>query len=211
MSSGLSEAEDRVSKEPRIRVDDGVVEGGEVSMFYDPMIAKLISWAPTREGAIDAQVAALDSFQIDGVSDNVDFLSALMQHPRFRVGRDNDRLHRRGISRRLPRRPRRRGFGRRPGGDRGFGRGDARNPRRADRRAVGRANLSRRRHVVRVSGDEFAVAVEPYDGGLLVSVDGEEEIDLIADYVPGQRLIIARFGRATADRPGRVASAAAGR
>ena len=56
-------------------------------MFYDPMIAKLITWAPTREAAIDAQVTALDSFQIDGVSDNIDFLSALMQHPRFRAGK----------------------------------------------------------------------------------------------------------------------------
>ena len=51
----------------RVRVDDGVVEGGEVSMFYDPMIAKLISWAPTREAAIDAQIDALDAFQIDGI------------------------------------------------------------------------------------------------------------------------------------------------
>ncbi|HMI41121.1 MAG TPA: biotin carboxylase N-terminal domain-containing protein, partial [Sphingomicrobium sp.] len=71
-------------KDVRIRVDDGVVEGGEVSMFYDPMIAKLISWAPTREAAIDAQIDALDAFQLGGISDNVDFLSALLQHPRFR-------------------------------------------------------------------------------------------------------------------------------
>src|SRR3954466_8975352 len=70
----------------RIRVDDGVADGGEVSMFYDPMIAKLITWAPTRAAAIDAQGAALDQFVIDGISDNVDFLSALMQHPRFRDG-----------------------------------------------------------------------------------------------------------------------------
>src|SRR5829696_3084446 len=71
---------------PRIRIDDGVTDGGEVSMFYDPMIAKLVTWAPTREAAIDAQVDALDQFVIDGISDNVDFLSALMQHPRFRKG-----------------------------------------------------------------------------------------------------------------------------
>jgi propionyl-CoA carboxylase alpha chain len=63
-----------------------VFEGGEVSMFYDPMIAKLITWAPTREAAIDAQVEALDSFVIEGIGHNVDFLSALMQHPRFRSG-----------------------------------------------------------------------------------------------------------------------------
>ncbi len=70
----------------RIRVDDGVVEGGEVSMFYDPMVAKLITWAPTREAAIDAQIAALDAFEIEGPANNIDFLSALMQHPRFRDG-----------------------------------------------------------------------------------------------------------------------------
>jgi len=70
----------------RIRVDDGVEEGSEISMFYDPMVAKLITWAPTREAAIDAQIAALDSFELDGIGDNVDFLSALMQHPRFRAG-----------------------------------------------------------------------------------------------------------------------------
>ncbi|VVT05937.1 conserved hypothetical protein [Sphingomonas sp. EC-HK361] len=61
-------------------------EGGEVSMFYDPMIAKLITWAPTREEAIDAQIAALDAFEIEGPGTNLDFLSALMQHPRFRSG-----------------------------------------------------------------------------------------------------------------------------
>ncbi|WJY18526.1 acetyl/propionyl/methylcrotonyl-CoA carboxylase subunit alpha [Alteriqipengyuania flavescens] len=69
-----------------IRVDDGVYEGGEVSMFYDPMIAKLITWGETRDEAADLQVAALDAFRIEGLGHNVDFLSALMQHPRFRSG-----------------------------------------------------------------------------------------------------------------------------
>jgi propionyl-CoA carboxylase alpha chain len=69
-----------------VRVDDGVAEGGEVSMFYDPMIAKLITWAPTRDEAADAQVAALDAFEIEGPGHNIDFLSALVQHPRFRAG-----------------------------------------------------------------------------------------------------------------------------
>ncbi|MEG3176358.1 acetyl/propionyl/methylcrotonyl-CoA carboxylase subunit alpha [Sphingomonas sp. RB3P16] len=73
-------------KEVYTRVDDGVREGGEVSMFYDPMIAKLITWAPTREEAIDAQIDALDAFEIEGPGNNIDFLSALMQHPRFRSG-----------------------------------------------------------------------------------------------------------------------------
>ena len=69
-----------------VRVDDGVTEGGEVSRFYDPMIAKLITWAPTRLQAIDQQIAALDSFEIEGVGHNIDFVSAIMQHPRFRSG-----------------------------------------------------------------------------------------------------------------------------
>ncbi len=69
-----------------VRVDDGVIEGGEVSRFYDPMIAKLITWAPTRLEAIDKQVEALDSFEIEGPGHNIDFLSAIMQHDRFRSG-----------------------------------------------------------------------------------------------------------------------------
>ncbi|MBA4766022.1 MAG: acetyl/propionyl/methylcrotonyl-CoA carboxylase subunit alpha [Porphyrobacter sp.] len=69
-----------------VRVDDGVYEGGEVSRFYDPMIAKLITWAPTRHEAADLQIEALDHFRIKGLGHNVDFLSAIMQHPRFRSG-----------------------------------------------------------------------------------------------------------------------------
>ncbi len=69
-----------------IRVDDGVAEGGEVSIFYDPMIAKLITWGETRDEAADLQVAALDRFELEGLGHNIDFVSAIMQHPRFRSG-----------------------------------------------------------------------------------------------------------------------------
>ena len=69
-----------------VRVDDGVYDGGEVSMFYDPMIAKLITWGETRGEAADKQVAALDRFEIEGLGHNIDFVSAIMQHPRFRSG-----------------------------------------------------------------------------------------------------------------------------
>ncbi|CAH0355956.1 MAG: acetyl/propionyl/methylcrotonyl-CoA carboxylase subunit alpha [Sphingobium sp.] len=69
-----------------VRVDDGVTEGGEVSMFYDPMIAKLVTYAPTRLEAIDKQIEALDRFEIEGPGHNIDFLSAIMQHERFRSG-----------------------------------------------------------------------------------------------------------------------------
>ena len=69
-----------------VRVDDGVYDGGEVSMFYDPMIAKLITWGTTRDEAADLQIAALDRFEIEGLGHNIDFVSAIMQHPRFRSG-----------------------------------------------------------------------------------------------------------------------------
>jgi propionyl-CoA carboxylase alpha chain len=70
-----------------VRIDTGVQEGGEISLYYDPMIAKLITHAPTREAAIAAQVDALDAFTIDGVRHNIPFLSALMQHPRWKAGK----------------------------------------------------------------------------------------------------------------------------
>jgi propionyl-CoA carboxylase alpha chain len=69
-----------------VRVDDGVFEGGEVSMFYDPMIAKLVTWGETRDIAANRQVRALDAFRVEGLGHNIDFLSAIMQHPRFRAG-----------------------------------------------------------------------------------------------------------------------------
>ncbi len=69
-----------------IRNDTGVTEGGEISMFYDPMIAKLVTHAATREAAIDLQAGALDAFHIDGIQHNIPFLSALMQHDRWRSG-----------------------------------------------------------------------------------------------------------------------------
>src|SRR3546814_15335532 len=55
-------------------------------MFYDPMIAKLITWADTREAAIDRQIDALDNYELKGLGHNIDFLSAVMPHPRFRSG-----------------------------------------------------------------------------------------------------------------------------
>jgi propionyl-CoA carboxylase alpha chain len=72
---------------PDVRVDTGVYEGGEISMFYDPMIAKLCTHGKTRHAAIDRMRRALDEFYIRGVSHNVPFLAALMAHPRFRAGK----------------------------------------------------------------------------------------------------------------------------
>jgi propionyl-CoA carboxylase alpha chain len=70
-----------------VRNDTGVYEGGEISIFYDPMIAKLVTHAPTRAEAIEAQSNALDAFVIDGIRHNIPFLSALMAHPRWKSGK----------------------------------------------------------------------------------------------------------------------------
>ncbi len=80
-------AEGRRADGSIVRVDTGVYEGGEISMYYDPMIAKLITWAPTRGQATDAMADALDGFQIRGVGHNISFLTSLMQKQRFRDGR----------------------------------------------------------------------------------------------------------------------------
>jgi propionyl-CoA carboxylase alpha chain len=69
-----------------VRNDTGVYEGGEISMYYDPMIAKLCTWAPTREQAIEAMRVALDSFEVEGIGHNLPFLSAVMDHPKFVSG-----------------------------------------------------------------------------------------------------------------------------
>jgi propionyl-CoA carboxylase alpha chain len=70
-----------------VRNDTGVQEGGEISIHYDPMIAKLVTHAPSRAAAIEAQANALDAFYVDGIRHNIPFLSALMHHPRWREGR----------------------------------------------------------------------------------------------------------------------------
>ncbi len=68
------------------RNDTGVFEGGEISIYYDPMIAKLVTHAGDRLTAIEAQARALDEFYIDGIRHNIPFLSSLMQHPRWKSG-----------------------------------------------------------------------------------------------------------------------------
>ena len=69
-----------------LRNDTGVYEGDEISIHYDPMIAKLCTWAKDRTAAIDAMAQALDDFEVEGVGNNLPFLSAIMGHERFRLG-----------------------------------------------------------------------------------------------------------------------------
>jgi propionyl-CoA carboxylase alpha chain len=173
-----------------VRIDDGVADGGEVSMFYDPMIAKLITWAPTRELAIDAQIGSLDQFVIDGISDNVDFLSALMQHPRFRKGD----LATDFIADEYPE---------------GFDGAPADEQLIADLTAIAgmvavitdeRASeisdqLGERPHfpcerIVRIDGGaSHRVRIKPYKGGTLALTDDGSLVDIVGRWTPGQRLL----------------------
>jgi propionyl-CoA carboxylase alpha chain len=69
-----------------VRNDTGVFEGGEISMFYDPMIAKLCTWGATRLAAIEEMRLALDTFEVEGIGHNLPFVGAVMDHPRFVSG-----------------------------------------------------------------------------------------------------------------------------
>ena len=179
----------RGNDEVAVRVDDGVADGGEVSMFYDPMIAKLVTWAPTRLAAIDAQTQALDQFVIDGISDNVDFLSALMQHPRFRSGDITTGF----IAEEYPD-----GFEGAPAdkqliADIAVIAGmvaaitDERAAEISDQ--LGQQPYSPCERVVKIGGGEHLVRIKPYTGGTLAVIDGQGPIDMVGRWVPGQRLL----------------------
>jgi propionyl-CoA carboxylase alpha chain len=174
-----------------VRIDDGVQDGGEISMFYDPMIAKLITWAPTREAAIDAQVAALDQFVIDGISDNVDFLSALMQHPRFRKGD----LATSFIADEFPE-----GFEGAPADEQLIADLTAIAGMVSvitDERAVEISDqLGDRPHfpcerVVKIAGETHKVRIKPYQGGTIAVTDDGDLVDIVGRWKPGQRLLVA--------------------
>lgn len=70
-----------------VRVDTGVTEGSEITMFYDPMIAKLCTYGPDRASAIEEMSKALDSYEVKGIAHNINFLNAVCNHPRFKEGR----------------------------------------------------------------------------------------------------------------------------
>lgn len=88
-SSGRITGYSEPPKSSNVRIDSGISVGGEVSMFYDPMIAKLCAYHETREQAIDVMRSALSSFVIQGISHNISFLEAVISHPRFIRGEIN--------------------------------------------------------------------------------------------------------------------------
>jgi len=171
-----------------VRVDDGVLEGGEVSMFYDPMIAKLITHGATREEASDKQIAALDRFELEGVGNNLDFLSAIMQHPRFRSGALTTGF----IAEEYPE-----GFHGAPASPELLRKLAAvaivLDLAQEERAAVISGQLNARslstERVAIVDGQEYASIVDGYEGGLLVNFDGNDPpLDVAGRWRPGQSL-----------------------
>jgi propionyl-CoA carboxylase alpha chain len=164
-----------------------VTEGGEVSMFYDPMIAKLISWGDTREAAIGRQIDALDAFVIDGIGHNVDFLSALMQHPRFREGRLTTGF----IAEEYPE-----GFHGAPADDcllrdlaiiAGLAAMETEARACATSGQLAGSVAPPEDRVVRLAGREHRLRFERFEGGCLAFVDGgDEPSELIGRWRPGQ-------------------------
>jgi propionyl-CoA carboxylase alpha chain len=158
-------------------------------MFYDPMIAKLITWGPTRDVAADLQIAALDAFEIEGLGHNIDFVSAIMQHPRFRSGELTTGF----IAEEYPD-----GFTRRAGG-RGLSRSLA-----AIAGFVATARADRARQVdgqladnlpppadwtVKLDGTCYRVQLDEDE----LTVDGEA-VELSMEYTPGDRIVHAECG-----------------
>jgi propionyl-CoA carboxylase alpha chain len=180
-----------------VRNDTGVFEGGEISMFYDPMIAKLVTHAPTREAAIDAQAEALDSFYIDGIQHNIPFLTALMQHPRWRKGALSTGF----IAEEFP-------DGFKPREPEGSALhvvaavaaviDDANNVRRRDitHQMSGAPVQFARRRVVSVKGKQLPVEVVPGKGGSYrVSFPEGTTLDLKSDWRPGDPVWTGTAGK----------------
>jgi propionyl-CoA carboxylase alpha chain len=175
--------------EEGIRVDDGVAEGGEVSIFYDPMIAKLITYGETRIEAIDRQIDALNRFEIIGPGHNIDFLSALMQHERFREGNITTNF----IAEEYPD-----GFQGAPASD------DLLRNLAAIAAFAATAHADRARRIDNQLGQrlqppsEWEVKIGDSVQQVSVSEDGilvdDQDVDLSVAYTPGDSLILASIG-----------------
>jgi propionyl-CoA carboxylase alpha chain len=173
----------------RVRVDDGVVEGGEVSMFYDPMIAKLVTHGASRAEAIDLQIDALDRFEIEGLNHNIDFLSALMQHERFRSGAITTGFIAEEYPEGFAGAPASPGLLRQLAAIAAFASmAQSDRARRIDGQ-LGRRLAPPTHWDVRIAGISHTVEIDGDD----VQVDGIA-LDMALDYTPGDRLIEAEFG-----------------
>jgi propionyl-CoA carboxylase alpha chain len=173
-----------------VRNDTGVFEGGEISIYYDPMIAKLVTHAKTRAQAVAAQSYALDTFFIDGIRHNIPFLAALMQHPRWKKGKLSTAF----IAEEYPD-----GFHPiAPEGERGrviaavaaaidYTLGERK--RRISGQMIGRAVTRERRRAVMLDGHEVALSVTREAGGIGVRFtegDAEGPVQvLVSSWCPG--------------------------
>ncbi len=179
-----------------IRNDTGVTEGSEISMFYDPMIAKLCTWAPTRLRAVDAMADALDRFEVEGIGHNLPFCSALMQHPRWREGRLSTAFiaeeYPDGFEKMVP---------------------DETMTERfaiaavtfafiADERRAGVSGVrfpqshgsERNARTVLINGIETATAITGEAGRFMVAVNGASAVPVLTNWQPGQPLALITIG-----------------
>ncbi|MFT7594407.1 MAG: propionyl-CoA carboxylase alpha chain [Paracoccaceae bacterium] len=172
-----------------VRNDTGVYEGGEISMYYDPMIAKLCTWAPTRAEAVEHMRNALDGFELEGIGHNLPFLSAVMDHPVFIAGEMTTAF----IEEQFPD-----GFQgvELPEGDlRGFAARAGAMHRVADirrTRVSGRMD-NHERHVgddwvVTLQGMRFDVTIAADHGGSTVSFADGSSLRVSSDWTPGDQL-----------------------
>tara|TARA_R110002020_G_scaffold232795_4_gene444310 strand:+ start:1599 stop:3605 length:2007 start_codon:yes stop_codon:yes gene_type:complete len=175
-----------------VRNDTGVTEGSEISMFYDPMLAKLCTHAPTRTEAIDAMADALDRFEVEGIGHNLPFLSALMQHPRWREGRLSTGF----IAEEYPE-----GFGPVPPNDATVKRfaiaalllSHIHGERTARISGARFSQAEKRAHeekVVRIAGQEITGHIEHTGDVFTVRLPGREPMQVSTDWTPGARLAL---------------------
>ncbi|WP_420406839.1 acetyl-CoA carboxylase biotin carboxylase subunit [Hoeflea sp.] len=175
-----------------IRNDTGVSEGSEISMFYDPMIAKLCTHAPTRLEAVDAMADALDRFEIEGIGHNLPFLSALMQHPRWREGRLSTGF----IAEEYPD-----GFGPVPPNEQVVERfaiaalvvSHILGERNALISGARFSQAEKRAHedkVVRISGHEIHGRIDDADQGYRIKLAGRQAMQVATDWKPGEKIAL---------------------